>query len=228
MLHSPGSINTHIFVFHINVVLLCLFALYVIWTLPRALVHLFQHDAEFLTGSFLRVGSGSSSAVPRTGTTSHHRSDTHGNSSATNTPISQTVPALVHIPENGVGWEKDESSEAQCPALIIPPRAAAAADFKGSTSRRVPTLFLRWMWYLRPTLAYTLNFRIAPGISLGKVLVFLVYNALMLYASLRRSNPLTNPHRLGYLAISQVPFAVALAGKTNWPGLACGLGYEKV
>jgi hypothetical protein len=217
---SPELINIHIFV------LLGLFALYVIWTLPRALVHLFQHDAEFLTGSFLRVGSGSSSAAPCT--TSHHLSDTHGNSSATNTPISQTVPALVHIPENGVGWEKDESSEAQCPALIIPPRAAAAADIKGSTSRRVPTLFLRWMRYLRPTLAYTLNFRIAPGISLGKFLVFLVYNALMLYASLRRPNPLTNPNRLGYLAISQVPFAVALAGKTNWPGLACGLGYEKV
>ncbi|KAI0275849.1 hypothetical protein BGY98DRAFT_751886 [Russula aff. rugulosa BPL654] len=64
--------------------------------------------------------SGSSSAAPRTGTTSYHRSDTHGNSSATNTPTSPTVPALVYIPEDGVGWEKDESSEAQCLPSLFP------------------------------------------------------------------------------------------------------------
>ncbi|KAF8504342.1 hypothetical protein F5888DRAFT_1655000 [Russula emetica] len=84
------------------------------------------------------------------------------------------------------------------------------------------------MRILRPTLAYALNFRVAPGISFGNLLVFLVYTALMLYASLRPPNPLVNPGSLGYLAISQVPIAVALAGKTNWLGLACGLGYEKV
>jgi hypothetical protein len=141
------------------------------------------------------------------------------------------VPALVYIPEYGVEGEKGKGSEAQYPALIIFPRAAAAAaaaDVKGPLSRRIPMLVIRWIRFLRPTLAYALNFRIAPGISFGNLLVFLVYNTLMLYASLRRPNPLTNPQRLGYLAISQVPFAVALAGKTNWLGLACGLGYEKV
>jgi hypothetical protein len=84
------------------------------------------------------------------------------------------------------------------------------------------------MRILRPTLVYALNVRVAPGFSFGNLLVFFVYTALMLYASLRRPNPLTNPQRIGYLAISQVPIAVALAGKANWLGLACGLGYEKV
>jgi hypothetical protein len=84
------------------------------------------------------------------------------------------------------------------------------------------------MRILRLTLACNLNFRVAPGISLGNLLVFLVYTSLMLYASLCRTNPLTNPKRTGYLAISQVPIAVALAGKTNWLALACGIGYEKV
>jgi len=84
------------------------------------------------------------------------------------------------------------------------------------------------MRILRSTLAYALNFRVAPGFSCGNLLVLLVYTALMLYASLHRLNPLVKPHGIGYLAISQVPIAVALAGKTNWLGLACGLGYEKV
>jgi hypothetical protein len=84
------------------------------------------------------------------------------------------------------------------------------------------------MRILRPTVAYALNVRVAPGISFGNLLVFLIYAAIMLYASLRSPNPFVNPQRLGNLAISQVPIAVALVGKTNLLGLACGLGYEKV
>ena len=222
---SLHSANTPVFVFHIDVVLLGLFALYVVWTLPRALVHLFRvQPSELLNGFFLRSGSG---VVQRT--TSYHRSDTRGSSSATNAPTGSTVPVPAYIPENGVECKMGESSsEAQCPALVIPPRADAAADVKSSPSRRLPTLVLRWMKLMRTTLAYLLNFRVAPGTSLGKLLVFLVYNTLMLYASLRRPNPLSKPQRLGYLAMSQVPFAVTLAGKTNLLGFACGLGYEKV
>jgi hypothetical protein len=221
---SPQSIETHVFVFHINVVLLGLFALYcVIWTLPRALVHLFQHGEILNTGFFLRSGSRTS---PRT--SSHDRFDTNGGVSATDTPTSSAVPALVYIPEYGVEGEKGMISEAQCPAFIIPPSTPAAADVRGSPSRRVPTPVLRWIRILRPTLAYALNLRIAPGISFGNLLAFIIYNSLMLYALLHRPNPFTNSQHPGYLAISQLPFAVALAGKTNWPGLACGLGYEKV
>jgi ferric-chelate reductase len=218
---SPESFNTPVFVFHVNVVLLGLFALYVVLTLPRALVHPFQHS-EILNGFFLRSKS---CAAPRT---TSHRSDTYGSSGVTNTPTSRIAPALADIPENGVEGEKGQSSEAQHPALIIPSRAAAVAYVKGSPSRRVPTRVPRWMRILRPTLAYVLNFRVAPGFSFGNLLVLLVYTVLMLYASLRPSNPLVDPQSLGYLAMSQVPIAVALAGKANWLGFACGLGYEKV
>ena len=222
MPNSPEFINTPAFIFHIDVVLLGLFAVYVVLTLPRALVHLFQHS-EILNGFFLHSESG---ATPRT--RFHHRSNSNGSSGATDTPTSPTVPALVDIPDNGVEGEKGQTSEAERPALIIAPRAAAAADVKGSPSRRVPTRIPRWMRILRPTLAYVLNFRVAPGFSFGNLLVLLVYTALMLYASLHHPNPLVKPYGIGYLAISQVPIAVALAGKTNWLSLACGFGYEKV
>jgi ferric-chelate reductase len=229
---SSQSFNTSVFVFHIDLVLLGLFALYVVLTLPRVLqvVHRFQRSGEILNGFFLRSGSG---AAQRT--TSQHRSDTHGSSSATNTLTSTNVPALVDDSENAVEGEMSKSGEAQRPALIIPQRAAAAPDVGGYPSRRsapspprVPTRVPRWMRILRPTLAYALNFRVAPGFSFGNLLVLLVYTALMLYASFRGPNSLVHPHRLGYLAISQVPIVVALAGKTNWLSLACGVGYEKV
>lgn len=235
---SINMINIPAFVSHINVALIGLFALYVIWTLPRVLV-LFQHS-EILNGFFLR-----STYVTAPRATSQYQYDMRGSSGAikmkpihsTNTLTSPMMPVLVDLPKSGVGGRKSKSSEAQRPALIIPTCSAAAADAKGfSTHRFAPSPRRKrtcvpnssWMRILLPTLAYAFNFRVAPGISFGNLLVVLVYAALMLYACLRSPNPLVNPQRLGYLAISQVPIVVALAGRTNWLGLACGLGYEKV
>jgi hypothetical protein len=229
-------INVPLFVFHIDVVLLSLFAFYVALTLPRALVRLFQ-PSELLNGFFLRSGT-----APRTSTPPLHRSDTRGRSGgatrtkpmrSTSTRTNQTGRTLVDIPEDGEGGKNSK-------ALIIPPRpvtaaAAAATTTRGSRSRRsppsprrVPTRVPRWTTIFHPTFAYALNFRVAPGFSFGKLLVLLAYASLMLYASLYRSNPFADPLRTGWVAISQIPIAVALAGKTNWLSWACGVGYEKV
>jgi ferric-chelate reductase len=228
----PHSIDNPVFVFHIDVVLLSLFALYVALTLPRSLVRLFQHS-EILNGSFLRSGT----APPPI---RQHRSHTYDSSGATkkrpirSTNTSSTVRALVDIPGDRVEGKGGKSSKAQHLTHIIPLRAAAAADTKGSLSRRPapsprrPSRVPRWMRILCPTLAYALNFRVAPGVSFGNLLVLLTYAAVILYASLRYPDPLANPWRFGSLAISQVPIAVALAGKTNLLGLACGASYEKV
>ena len=220
-------ITLPIFVFHIDVVLLSLFALYVVLTLPRALVRLFQ-PSELLNGFFLRSG-----APPRT--TPHHRSDTRGRSSATRTKPNRststrtnlTARTLVDLPEDAEGGKNNKP-------LIIPARPVAPAT-RGSRSRRsppeprrVPTRVPRWTTILHPTLAYTLNFRVSPGFSFGKLLVLLTYASLMFYVSLRNSDPFSDSLRTGYVAISQIPIAVALAGKTNWLSWACGVGYEKV
>jgi ferric-chelate reductase len=224
-----------VFVFHVDVVLLSLFALYVALTLPRALVRLFQ-PSELLNGFFLRSG-----AVPPS--TSLHRSGTRSRSGSRTNPIrststrtNQTGRTLADLPEDGVANEWVKSSKAQRPALIIPPRASGNGT-RGSRSRshqsapsprRGPTRVPRWTTILHPTLAYALNFRVAPGFSFGKLLVLLAYAGIMIYASLCRSDPFADSLRTGYVAISQIPIAVALAGKTNWLSWACGVGYEKV
>jgi ferric-chelate reductase len=233
----PHSISNPVFVFHIDVVLLSLFALYVALTLPRALVRLFQ-PSELLNGFFLRSGK---APAP----TSHHRSGTRSRSGLTrNKPIrststrtNQTGGTLVDLPEDGIASEWVKSSKAQRPALIIAPRGNGNGTRSRSRSRshqsapsprRGPTRVPRWTTILHPTLAYALNFRVAPGFSFGKLLVLLVYAGIMIYASLCGSDPFSDSLRTGYVAISQIPIAVALAGKTNWLSWACGVGYEKV
>jgi hypothetical protein len=219
----PQPANISLFVFHIDAVLIGIFAVYVAFTLPHALIRLFQHS-EILNGFYLHAGSGSGS--PGATKMELIRS--------TNTPTSPTVRALVDITGNGVEGEGGKSSEPQSLTLITTPHAATA-DSKDSLTprsipspRRIPSHVSRWRTILRPTLAYALNYRVAPGLSFGNLLVLLAYNSVILYAFLRYPNPLANAWRFGPLAISQVPIAVALAGKTNWLSLASGAGYEKV
>ncbi|KAI9451845.1 ferric reductase like transmembrane component-domain-containing protein [Russula earlei] len=242
---SP-AITDPIFVFHIDVVLLSLFAVYAALTLPRALVRLFQ-PSEILNGIFLRSGS----SRPHNNT-NLHRADTHGRSGttrtrplrSTSTRTNQTMRTLVDVPEDeedvagGVAMAKSKNKAR--PALIIPPRAAAATTTGGTGrrrssrqstplhNRRAPTRVPRWTTIVHPTLVYALNFRVSPGFSFGKLFVLIVYAVLMLYASLRHSNPFADPVRTGYVAMSQIPIAVALAGKTNWLSWASGVGYEKL
>lgn len=239
---SPASPSIELppFALQIDVILLGLFALYVALTLPRSLFRLFRHS-EISNGFFLR--SGTAAPPPnslRQLIVSHTPRDHHSSSAAATKkkpirlPIALTSLAAVDImpvdetEENTFESKRRKSYKSQRRAFTIPPRATAAADTKGFWSLRVPMRVLRWMRILHPTLAYALNFRVAPGISFGNLLVFLIYATLMLYASLYRPNPLTNPKLIGYLAISQIPIALVLAGKTNWIGLACGVGYEKV
>ena len=81
---------------------------------------------------------------------------------------------------------------------------------------------------MHPTIVYAFNYRIAPGFSFGKLLVLLAYATVMSYASLLRSNPFTDPVRTGYVAMSQIPIAVALGGKINLLSWASGVSYQKV
>jgi hypothetical protein len=227
---QPQLVSIPSFVLQIDAVFLGLFALYVVLTLPRSLIRLFQHS-EISKGFFLRSGTAPSHSLRQLVSHTPHDGPGATKKKPIRLPISLTSPIedkLVDKPLNDVDVKRHKSGKSQHRAFTIPPSATAPADTKGFFSRRVPPRVLRWMRILHPTVAYALNFRVAPGISIRNLLVFLTYAALIISASLSRPNPLANPHLIGYLAISQVPIALVLAGKTNWLGLACGAGYEKV
>jgi hypothetical protein len=221
-------LDPFLFVFHINVVLLGLFGLYVLLTIPRALVYLFQ-PSDVFNGFFLRSGSSRAfkGGLAREGTT---------RSTKPMRSISTRTIKIVHMPVDTFGddigkggiW-KSQPSLASPPALVIPQITAGGLSRRHlSSPRRAPTRVPRWGTLVHPTIVYALNFRVAPGFSFGKLLVLLAYATVIGYASLLRSNPLTDPVRTGYVAMSQIPIAVALAGKTNWLSWASGVSYQKV
>jgi len=227
---SSNRIDPFIFVFHIDVVLLCLFALYAVFTIPRALVYLFQ-PSEFLNGFFLRAGSLN---VPR-------QSDTLGRSGTTRSTkpmrsISTRTNQIVRTPTEKIGdgaggggsW-KTPLGPASPPALIVPRLTGAGLSRRHiATPHRAPTRVPRWATIVHPSLAYVLNLRVAPGFSFGKLVVILAYTIVVLYASLYRSNPFTDPLRAGYVVMSQIPIVVALAGRTNCLSWISGVSHQKV
>jgi len=81
--------------------------------------------------------------------------------------------------------------------------------------------------FARP-LAWLLSIRLSPGFSLGQILILGFYMGILVYGGFHNSNPVTDPVRTGWIAVSQLPIVCALATKNNLIGLTVGLGYEKV
>ena len=205
--------------FHIDLLLLGLFALYVVSTLPRALVRLFQ-PSEFFNGFFLRSAAQGISKYRTNSTRTLLRADTvttsHGHADSSPVPNATDAPAAVDEGRNAT----DDSF----PALVTP----IANRVRGMQPSYVPTRVPRWTTVVHPSLACALNFRVTSGFSLGRLLVLLIYGLTVLYACLVRSNPFEDSNRWGYIAVSQIPIIVALANKSNWLSWMSGVGYEKV
>jgi ferric-chelate reductase len=204
----PPQSNASLFVFRIDALLAFIFALYVVSTLPRALVRWF-HPSESLNGIILRSGGGHALTERRNNTS------TFSNVDLLRSAISSSYGSVRTL----IGMSRsDKSSRVYSPPIT--PRACGPRK----PPRRVP----RWTTIVHPKFAYALNFRISPGFSIGKLLVLLIYSTIILFACLFRSNPITDNVREGLVAVSQIPIIVALAGKTNFLSWLCGVGYEKV
>src|SRR6266404_1981117 len=218
-LQSFASPQTHVvnlpaFAFRIDVVLLGLFALYVALTLPRALVRLFQ-PSEILNGFFLRSGAQRSPPSRNNSTRSTRtliRAETLGRSG---TITKSRAPPMDHSTSAGKTMDTDAFT-----AVVTPVARRARGAQQASAPTRVP----RWTTIVHPSIAYALNFRVSPGFSLGKLLVLVAYGLVVLYACVFRSNPFTDFYRTGYIAASQIPVVVALAGKSNLLSWVSGVG----
>lgn len=81
--------------------------------------------------------------------------------------------------------------------------------------------------FLRP-LAPLFRKRVDTGFSVAQVAIMTIYFATLMYAGLYKSSPFTDPVRTGWVAMTQVPFVVFFASKTNLLGMLLGVGYEKL
>ena len=209
------------FALHIDMLQLGLFVLYATSTLPRALVRLFQ-PSELFNGFFLRSGAQR--------TTPFRNNSTRTLLGRTNTVTTVTLkdnadaPSAHHPTRVRAPLGDDNNVTDTFPALFTPVAKRALGVQKGYVPTRVP----RWTTIVHPSLAYMLNFRVSPGLSLDSLLVLLAYVLIVLYAFLYRSNPLKDPNRESYIAVSQIPIVVALANKSNWLSWMSGVSYQKV
>ncbi|KAI0055985.1 hypothetical protein BV25DRAFT_1865522 [Artomyces pyxidatus] len=227
---AAHALNPLTFVLHINIILIALFALYVLLTLPRALARFFR-PSELFNGHFLRSGQTAPADIPmrnqstrsnRTLTRadtnkSHEHSKSQGATRNTSTRTNRSARTLV------APSEEDHTVNSH-PHLISPARPSQSRPANYSVPTRVP----RWTTLTHPRIVYAFNYRIASGLSIGRLAVLTVYFGVILYAGLYRSNPFTDPIRAGYVAMSQIPLVVALALKNNWLSWLTGVGYEKL
>ena len=228
------AVDNSVLLFNVDVFLLCCVALFVLLLLPRAAIR-FTHKREWIDGHFLRsiYLDNQPSVVRRP---SAKRQDV----------ISPMSPA--HIPElkgqgMGEGAESDyghgtsyghglwggattaESHTYVTHADVL--RKASTASGRERRRQNVPTHMSGWSTML-PTLAAYLRINIRPNLTIGKFFVLMGYFGVMLYAGLFMSNPLSDPIRAGFLAVSQIPAIVLLGTKNNLVGLLIGFGYERV
>jgi ferric-chelate reductase len=79
-----------------------------------------------------------------------------------------------------------------------------------------------------PRLAAILRHPLKKGTSVGQAFILLVYFIVLLYPTLYQSNLFTDPVRTGYVSLSQLPVVLALAMRNNPAGTLAGVSYEKV
>jgi ferric-chelate reductase len=186
-------------VFHLNLVIFALFGLFSILTLPRFFTR-FSRGSEWTTGLFLY-------SRPRS-----------------STPKSKYV---VSVPLESVSHKatfsgSDDSHTLNSHTHLI----RRAADEKGR-KLSLPPHMKSWTGRYHRISAF-LDRECVPSYSIGRSVIVAGYFLVLLYASVYKSSPFSDPLRTGFVAMSQIPLVFALATKNNVLGMMLAVGYEKV
>lgn len=215
---SSGSISTDgqfRLVFHVNLFLVAVTAVFVLATLPRALAR-FSRAAEWGNGHILhsvnlnhrrprrlppspppqsagKVPASPPADEPYTASSSGHDGVT---SEESHTYVSHTN--LIRRPTNGKAAEN-----------MLPPHVRA------------------WSSIL-PPVGNILRYRLDSGFSAGQAMVLGVYTAVLIYPVFLKSDPFNDPLRTGFVAISQMPLVYMLGTKNNILGMFLAMGYERL
>ncbi|THH16312.1 hypothetical protein EW146_g4311 [Bondarzewia mesenterica] len=197
---SGAVFDDFTFVFHIDIVLLCAFGLYVLLTFPRALARL-SPLSELRHGHFLHSGGSPRSLPP---------------------PLRSLSTRTVQTINTELVSEQSHTLTSHAHLL------SRTTNLTAAQKRRPPTRVPRWSTLIHPSITYAINFRVAPGLSIGKLFVLAVYLGIVFYAAFYKSNPFTDLNRAGFVAMSQVPIVVALANKNNLLSWVSGIAYEKL
>ncbi|KIP02275.1 hypothetical protein PHLGIDRAFT_96160 [Phlebiopsis gigantea 11061_1 CR5-6] len=79
-----------------------------------------------------------------------------------------------------------------------------------------------------PSLSWVTRISVRPGLSLGGASIMIAYFVTLCYAGVWESNIFSDPLRMGWVAISQLPVVIVLATKNNPVGILIGACYTRL
>lgn len=210
-------------VYDVDMFLLAGLAVFFLVLLPRAIVR-FTHKREWTDGHFIH---------------SVHLKESAGKANLQRRP---TIPDFISPPYNpstsydvnnsyGQQYKEQWASETDVSHtyvshtnLVLKGSMASARD---QLRPSLPTHILG-VSTMFPALSAFLRTNVHGGLTIGKAFILVCYSVIMLYAGLFMSDPLSQPVRAGFVAVSQFPVVVALGAKNNLVGMFIGFGYERV
>lgn len=194
----PPQFDAVTFVLHIDYFIFAVFVLFALFTIPR-LVTRYSRKSEWPLGHIIRSGPSTGLKSIVLGTNDVVDSRFYNVSTADNgSTDSHTLYSHATLAQT-----KEKLRQ------VRPPRSRTCSSF------------------FHPLTA-ALGHPITPGYSVGKLIIMLGYFMVILYATIYKSSPFSDPRRAGIVAMSQLPIVFALGTKNNVFGIMLSLGYEKV
>ncbi|KAI5117123.1 hypothetical protein M0805_007970 [Coniferiporia weirii] len=206
---SPSMDTDELTVYWLDIALLCVVGAFFLAGLPRLLGRI-ARLSEWTQGLILRKGPPSARYLPPTRpralSTSNRlrRQNTDATLADKSSNQSHTYAAHDIYSKGG--------------------KAASAMPRRINSPAHIPALST----LLHP-LSALFSHPVDSGISMGKFILLVLYTTSCIAVTFIMSGkPLTDSVRLGWIATSQIPVAIALGTKNNLVGMLVGMGYEKL
>jgi ferric-chelate reductase len=224
---SPLAYSAMPFVWHVDILLLVAFGIFVITTLPRAFAR-YTHRSERL-GLFLRMnksvtGPVSTTAAPMSLPMPEMMERAHDDEVDRRSMVSAgTTMMEEHSMDHAIPPPTEDTHTLGTHALLMP-QSNTNSTAIGRLPRHVPN----WLSYTHPAISYALNYPVASGFPVKYLALLLAYFGVLIYNGTFRTSPFTDPRRPSDIAVAQLPLLIAFAMKNNILAVLSGMGYEKV
>ncbi|KAL5524839.1 hypothetical protein ACEPAF_9985 [Sanghuangporus sanghuang] len=205
-----GPSPDEVIVFWLDIGLLCVVGAFFLALLPRAIGR-FSNLTEWTRGLLLRSGPPNPMIQRITPNDRLYRPDTRRSSFGDGTSDqSHTLADHNAYIRSGKEWASMPSGRGD---VVYPTHVRSLATILHPVSKI----------FTHP---------LSANKTTGKLFLTLAYvvtiHVIVLDGDNPFLNPIVNPNRLGYIAISQIPVVIALGTKNNVIGMLLGIGYEKL
>ncbi|KAI6044555.1 ferric reductase like transmembrane component-domain-containing protein [Pisolithus marmoratus] len=212
---SAETVDAVGLVFHVDLLILAVAAVFALATLPRAFAR-FSRGTEWQTGYILR-STRLDYRQPRRPPPLR----------SPPTPAEKPTPMPPEEPHvaSSAGHEAVTSEESH--TCVSHTQLIRRPSTRKAAAKLLPPHVRSWSAVL-PPVGNLLRYRLDSGFSLGQALVLGLYSAILVYPVFFQSEPFTDPLRTGFVAMSQIPLVYLLATKNNLLGMILAVGYEKL